>query len=442
MVATYRCGEIKAEAIEKVHDRLQDLQKRAYDGTIDDYKHQCRDILKIAYTHYDEYAKQYYPETYKSVKIELTNHIVELLYKSYISQLKNLSMQADKKFVKALRNSFTDDTVTDTFTDTCRDLYDDTMKQFESNARILKMEDSDWDEAINLYMRELSNSLTKIIETERDKQKEKLFSFSLETICDELEEQITQPIKDLDDNFWSTIKSRYEEIVTKEEEKVKIILNDGFKCTEEEYDHFLHKLEEKIYTNGKKMIVKTTMELNSHLNRKFNQYFKKDSKGKNRDWKKIPEEEIVKLHEECVRQFDSVYEQFRKIEIPQFVSQATPSMSGSFHHKKDQLLSADDITKVKDKFMDDCEHALEEAIRLHHNIYNTGIPIYFWAIFIFFAYDDIFRWLSSPILFYPMIFLATLAGLMQSLGLLMPAVQAAKIMFNVGYTQLQNSRRK
>lgn len=97
---------------------------------------------------------------------------------------------------------------------------------------------------------------------------------------------------------------------------------------------------------------------------------------------------------------------------------------------------------MRDKFEDDCEHALEEAIRLHHNIYNTGVPIYFWVLFVFFAYDDIFRWLSSPFLFYPLCFAATLAGLLQSLGLLMPAIQAGKIMFNIGYSQLQASRRK
>lgn len=81
---------------------------------------------------------------------------------------------------------------------------------------------------------------------------------------------------------------------------------------------------------------------------------------------------------------------------------ATPTMGGSFCSQKDQLLSADDLTRIKDKFKEDCEHALEEAIRLHHNINNNGIPIYFWVLFFYFAYDDIFRWFASPMLFYPM----------------------------------------
>mmetsp|Transcript_14233 Transcript_14233/g.12553 ORF Transcript_14233/g.12553 Transcript_14233/m.12553 type:complete len:123 (+) Transcript_14233:126-494(+) len=121
---------------------------------------------------------------------------------------------------------------------------------------------------------------------------------------------------------------------------------------------------------------------------------------------------------------------------------ATPTMSGSFQSKKDQLLSADDITRIRDKFEEDCNHALEEAIRLHHNIHNNGIPIYFWALFLFFAYDDIFRWLASPVLFYPLCFIATLAGLMQSLGLLMPAVSAIKVTVRLAYSQLKENGRK
>lgn len=65
---------------------------------------------------------------------------------------------------------------------------------------------------------------------------------------------------------------------------------------DEEYDTFLTKLEDKIYIQSKKLINKTVSDLNSHLNRKFNSFFKKDSKGKNRNWKNMSEEDIEKLH--------------------------------------------------------------------------------------------------------------------------------------------------
>jgi hypothetical protein len=302
------------------------------------------------------------------------------------------------------------------------------------------MEGSGWEELIIITSKDLGHSLVKMIETEREKQKEKLFIFSLETIVDELEGAITKPIKDLDDNFWDKIIESYKDTVNREEDKVKAILNDGFKTLDEEYDGFLIKLEDKVYNSCKKIIVKTVSDINSHMNRKFNSFFKKDENGKNRDWKNMPEEEIGKLHSECMGHFNSVLEQFKKIEIPKYVSMQMPTMSGSFHTSKDQLLSPDDITHIKDKFEQDCEHAFEEAIRLHHNVYSTGIPLPFWAMFVFFAYDDILKWLASPILFYPLVFCGLVAALMQSLGLLMPAIQAAKISFNIAYAQIQSKK--
>lgn len=137
MVATYRCGEIKQESIDKVQERLDELQKRSYEGIIDDYKVQCGDILDQALGNYDEQAKQYYKETFEEIRGELHHHIIEILYKSFVSQLKNLSIQGDQKFNKAMKNTFSDDSVTDTFTETCQGLFDDTIQQFEQKARML-----------------------------------------------------------------------------------------------------------------------------------------------------------------------------------------------------------------------------------------------------------------------------------------------------------------
>lgn len=252
---------------------------------------------------------------------------------------------------------------------------------------------------------------------------------------------LTEPIKDLDDNFWSTVNSNYTKLLRENESSLKNILVDGFKTDEDEYDLYIANYEDEIYKFSKKLIVKCCSDLNSHLNRKFNSYFKNDDKGKHRNWKDIPEEKIQQLFEECYNQFDKVYDQFHEIELPKRPNAAEITMgNGSMYKKKDSLLSSEDITKIKDKFSDDCNHALEEAMRLHHNIYGGGIPVYFWAVFLFFAYDDIFRWLSSPILFYPLLFVLTLAGLLQSLGILMPMMKTASVTLKVMYAQVVNSR--
>ena len=267
-----------------------------------------------------------------------------------------------------------------------------------------------------------------------------MFEIAKENLCEELEKLILGPIENLEDGFWSKINSEYVKALNTQERDIKNILVDGFQVNEDEYDLSISNFEDEIYKYSKRVIEKTCSNLNSHLNRKFDSYFKKDSNGKHRNWKDISEEKIRDLHQECYHQFDTIYDNFAYIELPKRPGLTEPTMVGSIHKKKDTLLAPEDIIKIKDKFVDDCEHALEEAMRLHHNIYGGGVPVYFWLLFIFFAYDDIFRWISSPVLFYPLVFLGTVAALLQSLGILMPLVNTARVTIRVTYDQLVNRK--
>ena len=48
---------------------------------------------------------------------------------------------------------------------------------------------------------------------------------------------------------------------------------------------------------------------------------------------------------------------------------------------------------------------------MHHNIQGGGIPIWFMVLFVYFAYDDVFRMLMNPLLFYPIMLLVSVGGM-------------------------------
>ena len=438
MVATYRCNEIKQEAIEKVEEELRNLEQLSNSDIIPNFQDRCKEVLKIAFFHYDDSAVQYYKLTYEKIRLELTSEIMKKLTKCYENQINNQRIECEKKFDKGMKNHFKQDVVTDTFVKDTEDMFNQVRQGYRVICQHLMLEGSEWH--FDNQLNELDHRLRERIQLEKEKQLAKLFEISKENLFDELEKIVITPIENLEDEFWSKINSNYVKTLKAHESTIKDILVDGFLVNEDEYDLTIAKFEDEVYKNSKKLIIKTSNQLGSHLNRKFNSYFKKDDKGKNRSWKDISEEKIKELHDECFHQFDKVYDNFVYIELPHRATLDTPMMSGSIARKKDTLLSPEDITKIKDKFEDDCEHALEEAMRLHHNIFGGGIPIYFWAIFVFFAYDDIFRWLSSPIFFYPLLFVATFAGLLQSLGLLMPIIQAARVAIRLGYYQIVNAK--
>jgi len=81
MVATYRCNEIKQEAIEKVDEELRNLEHLSNSGVISDFESRCKSVLKVAFNHYDESAIQYYKQTYEKIRLELTSEIMKKLTK-------------------------------------------------------------------------------------------------------------------------------------------------------------------------------------------------------------------------------------------------------------------------------------------------------------------------------------------------------------------------
>lgn len=82
-----------------------------------------------------------------------------------------------------------------------------------------------------------------------------------------------------------------------------------------------------------------------------------------------------------------------------------------------RLLTEADINRVKDRFAEESSSALEEAIRKHHNISSGNVPLWLYVVLVYFSYDDIFRMLANPILFYPLIFVSSILAMLYSMGL-------------------------
>lgn len=90
-----------------------------------------------------------------------------------------------------------------------------------------------------------------------------------------------------------------------------------------------------------------------------------------------------------------------------------------------RLLNEVEIGKVKDRFDQDTENALDEAKR-KQNPGDGSVPMWFYVILFYFAYDDIFRMIMNPLLFYPLLLVFSLVGTLYSMGLgpvMLPLVQ-------------------
>ena len=103
MVANLRCNELKEEALEKVKPDVQSLQLEANERKIPDFSARCRNIIKTASSHYEEFAHQYDQKVFKKIREELLTTILSNLFISFDSQLKMIRHQIFEKFDKEIR---------------------------------------------------------------------------------------------------------------------------------------------------------------------------------------------------------------------------------------------------------------------------------------------------------------------------------------------------
>ena len=66
-----------------------------------------------------------------------------------------------------------------------------------------------------------------------------------------------------------------------------------------------------------------------------------------------------------------------------------------------QILDSGEIQRFKNQFQLDADTALQDAKRAHHGYATGGVPIWLWIVFFWFAYDDLWDYFQSPLVFWP-----------------------------------------
>jgi len=77
---------------------------------------------------------------------------------------------------------------------------------------------------------------------------------------------------------------------------------------------------------------------------------------------------------------------------------------------RDVITSEKGLENIWTKVQDDERNELDEALRKYRSSEFGNIPKWFWIVLLFFGYDDILRWLSNPIFFYPLTLILSLFG--------------------------------
>lgn len=112
----------------------------------------------------------------------------------------------------------------------------------------------------------------------------------------------------------------------------KQILEVGFHASYNEVMDILENLEKDLRAFTGDYIKKLFKDINTNLMRRFNKEFSKDENGQPRNWIMIEEPKIRELHLKCKQNVETLFSQFKYINIPHQIASGiigTPGHSDS-----------------------------------------------------------------------------------------------------------------
>lgn len=223
---------------------------------------------------------------------------------------------------------------------------------------------------------------------------EKLRSLTIKATYETIEEIVNEPIYSVDENFWELIGGALKEEVSLVSQQCREILRNGFKTTDTEENEFIELFMDDIKKFTQDYIKRLFRDVNTNLLRRFKKEFEQDENGKRRNWVLMETEQIQDAWTKCKSVIEECFKHFKYIELafeldpsittpgepidPQNINLEEEKELGQIDSKNKsrsnsmlygRLLSETEINKVRDRFNEDTQNLLEDAMRKHVSIF-------------------------------------------------------------------------
>ena len=413
MLANYRCTEIKNKILLSHDKEFKDLYKSSLEKNIENIKDTFIDIKNRICTEYEKQACNYEEKVYKNFYNQLIEQISQKLYLCFLNQTKRLIPLIQKFMREELQKKLlTIDDNNDDYmtiaTNLKKKYLDQLLKQLETKRGF-----DSW----KISEKEFSNLFDEIIEEQKKKALNKLKSSTIEklrTICEQLF-NISLENYSKEKNFWKDFNENYLSHFCSKMLPLRIYLRENFNCKNEEIIEILREIEQKIFNDTKKNIARNMRDVSGKIIEQFKRKFcyeKSTDNQEQKNWERYEELEIdfdfKKLREEYLPIFDQLkfFELMKDIlslikfeQLPDKISLETEECQKiveqySKNNNFEILLKQGDILTLRKKFEMGISDILEDVKRKKEG-FKMNIPYWFYALLIFFGYDDAFKLLKS-----------------------------------------------
>ena len=418
MLANYRCTEIKNKILSSYDKEFKEFYKLSSEQDLVDFKDRCIDLKNRICSEYEKQGSNYENKVYKNIYKNLEEQISQKLYVCFMNQTKRLipvlqkgmRRQLDKKLSKI-------DDSQDNYFEISNNLRKQYLHQLVQKLNQKKAFDS-WKVSENEY----SNLFDEIIDEQKIKAVNKLKNDTIQKLRKHCEELFNISIENYskDKNFWKDFNENYLNHFCLKMFPLRVYLRDNFNCQKDEISDILKEIQDKIFNDTKKNITKNMRDISNTIIEQFKKKFWYEPKSNYQDqknWNAYEEIEIDLMFKKLREAYLPVFDQLKYFELIKDILSAVDfdNKEGMNEEeinsiveknledksKFEFLLKQGDILTLKKRFEMGISNILEDAKKRREG-FQMNMPYWFYALLIFFGYDDLFiiikSWYIIPIL--------------------------------------------
>ena len=400
MVSSYRCGELKNEALKKSIENFTNLRSSLKTGNNVNLREEYENILKSSVSFFEVNSAFYDPTVVEENQNDLKQRIdieFESLFKEQNEKIIDEMVGKLVSSMKTMINSQNESSASVLKTIVLQK--DDLKMKYTAFLERFNFEEQKNNEYHRYFNLKLTGTVTSFLSSTANSFIKKIIRNYMK-IIDDL-------IFDTFQNFTIETWEKFNAAVSQYVESVGAEMHAMKRDYEEVQgiftDELIHTTQKDFLYNIKSNLQNRKLYINDYLLDNFKRLFELNSSGARRNWRALSDSEIEKLF---------------KISNDKF----QPTLRAlddaiKLDYDNDIVLSKEETLRIKNKFSNQINDVLENAFNKKYNKNSLQrVPKWLWVVLAYFMHDNILEWMRNPFIFLILIFASVAGGYLIATG--------------------------
>eukprot|EP00357_Protocruzia_adherens_P016493 CAMPEP_0115025700 /NCGR_PEP_ID=MMETSP0216-20121206/34202_1 /TAXON_ID=223996 /ORGANISM="Protocruzia adherens, Strain Boccale" /LENGTH=771 /DNA_ID=CAMNT_0002400425 /DNA_START=34 /DNA_END=2349 /DNA_ORIENTATION=+ len=367
MVANFRCGEIKVDALKSVEGLIGELARTSEKSFNKNFDDVCKLICKKAMNEYEKLG-QYYNTTqaYEERREELKRDLANALKPCFDAQIRYIKQTILKNVKEALKAEFPKGKAKLNFNVKADAIKERALQDFEEAATRVQIL-PDWN--LDITKSEFEDIVDEEVSFFRHDQKKNLITETKNLLKNQLEPEVSRIFSEFAPDMWHQVATCRYQIMEKIEAECCEILN-GMGADDDKIRQVLDEVSQTSFDSVKKKVDKISSSLEFHLKQHFNRVFNQDAKGFPRKWNQMEASGIEALYKQALQSCESGLDAFQVMKISKDWRDL-PSQANEYKEEQERAAEVTTETPTPTGEEDDIDL---DAIDQDDNLVTPGGP--------------------------------------------------------------------